>query len=207
MPQQPARLPFSQACENNREPILGVLRRHLEMPATVIEVGSGTGQHAVYFAAELPHITWQPTDRAENLSAVAAWRDHAGLPNVAAPIELDVLHEPWPVITSAAVFSANTTHIMSWRAVEAFTRGVGRILAPDGLFFLYGPFNYGGAYTSASNAEFDAFLRTRDPASGIRAIEDMQALAGAAGLTLLEDNALPANNRLLVWTKRERAAR
>lgn len=192
-------LPFSQACENNKRPILAVLRRHLVAPATVLEIGSGTGQHAVFFAAELPHVIWQPTDVAAHLPGIRAWVEACPSPNLRLPLALDVEWQPWPVEACDAVFSANTAHIMSWPMVQAFVAGVGTILGRDGRLFLYGPFHYGGQPTSPSNAAFDASLRRRDPASGVRDFEAVDALARAAGLTFVEDNPMPANNRLLVW--------
>jgi cyclopropane fatty-acyl-phospholipid synthase-like methyltransferase len=193
--------PFSQACENNRAPILAVLRRHLADGWRVLEIGSGTGQHAVYFGAHLPAVAWQTSDRIEYHDGIRLWLTDALLANVALPLELDVLVQPWPVDRIDAVFSANTAHIMSWSAVEAMFRGVGRVLERRGLFLLYGPFSYGESHTSPSNAAFDASLRARDPEMGVRAFEAVDALAQAAGLQLLEDNAMPANNRLLVWRR------
>jgi hypothetical protein len=180
--------PFSEASERNRAPILAVLKRVFRNSRRVLEIGSGTGQHAAYFAPQLPHLVWQASDVAENLPGIRAWGVE--------PVELDVDHE-WPAVEADAVFSANTTHIMSWPQVERMFAGIGR-LAPT-VVALYGPFNYGGRHTSESNARFDAMLRRNDPASGVRDFEKISALAEAAGLTLQEDNALPANNRLLVF--------
>lgn len=191
--------PLSQACENNKRPILEVLRRHLKETRSVLEIGSGTGQHAVYFAGNLPHLIWQPSDLAENHAGIVAWIEEAGLDNVRLPLELDVCRRPWRVDAVDAVFSANTAHIMSWPLVEDFIAGVGEVLRPGGVFCLYGPFNCGGSHTSESNARFDVWLRQRDPDSAIRDFEAVDALACAASLTLIEDNAMPANNRLLVW--------
>jgi cyclopropane fatty-acyl-phospholipid synthase-like methyltransferase len=185
--------PYSEACERNREPILGVLRRIFADRRRVLEIGSGTGQHAAYFAAELAHLAWQASDVAEHLPGIRLW----GME----PIELDV-ERPWPAIEADAVFSANTAHIMSWRQVEGMFEGVGRILPQHGLFALYGPFHYGGRPTSESNARFDAMLRARDPESGVRDFDHIDALARGCGLALLEDNAMPANNRLLVFKKK-----
>jgi SAM-dependent methyltransferase len=184
--------PFSEASERNRAPILAVLKRVFADRRAVLEIGAGTGQHAAYFAPELPHLVWQASDVAENLPGIREW-----VPNA---IELDVDKE-WPQIEVDAVFSANTCHIMSWPQVQKLFDGVGKLLAPGGVFALYGPFNYGGKYTSESNARFDAMLRRNDPASGLRNFEDIDALARRAGLSLAEDNAMPANNRLLVWRK------
>ena len=184
--------PFSEASERNRGPILAILKRVFKDRKHVLEIGSGTGQHAAYFAAALPHLVWQASDVAEHLPGIREWISHP------APIELDVNKE-WPSVEADAVFSANTCHIMSWPQVERMFAGIGRLLPPDGVFALYGPFNYDGRHTSESNARFDAMLRGRDPASGLRNFEDICALAEAAGLTLQEDNAMPVNNRLLVY--------
>lgn len=193
--------PFSQACENNKLPILDGLRRHLGSVAAVLEVGSGTGQHAVFFAEQMPHLVWQPSDVGSNLAGIQQWIDAAGLQNVRTPVELDVTAHPWPVERAPAVFSANTAHIMSWEVVERFIAGVGEVLEAGGVFCLYGPFNYGGRYTSESNARFDQWLAQRDPQSAIRDFEAVDALARAAGMVFVEDNPMPANNRLLVWRK------
>ena len=193
--------PFSQACLNNRQPILDVLLQYFGEVDQVLEIGSGTGQHAVFFAEHMPWLLWQPSDRAEHLDGIRAWRTEAALPNLAAPLELDVARQPWPLDAVPAIFSANTVHIMGWPEVEAFIPAVGARLPPGGLFCLYGPFNYGGNYTSPSNAQFDGWLKQRDARSGIRDFEAVDALADAAGLTLLADHAMPANNRCLVWRK------
>ena len=186
--------PFSEASERNRAPILAILKRVFADRKHVLEIGSGTGQHAAYFAPELPHLVWQASDVADNLPAIREWVSHP------APIELDV-DQPWPRVDADAVFSANTCHIMSWPQVERLFAGIGGLLPRDGVFALYGPFNYHGKHTSESNARFDAMLRSRDPASGLRDIDDITTLAGRVGLRLAEDNAMPANNRLLVFQK------
>lgn len=188
--------PYSEACERNRAPILAVLKRVFRDSRRVLEIGSGTGQHAAYFAAELPHLRWQASDVADDLDGIREWVGDA-----VPPIELDV-GQPWPAVDADAAFSANTAHIMSWVQVERMFQGVARLLPQGGWFALYGPFHYGGRPTSPSNARFDAMLRARDPSSGIRDFEHIQTLAGRYGLALLEDNAMPANNRLLVF-KRE----
>lgn len=193
--------PWSEACERNKEPILSVLRAHFVSPGRVLEIGSGTGQHAAYLAAQLPHLVWQPSDVAQHLPGIQAWVDQAGLINLLSPRALDVAEAPWPVEQLDYVFSANTAHIMAWPQVMAMMAGVGRVLTRDGVFCLYGPFNYGGAYTSESNASFDNWLKARDPESGIRDFEALDALAQRAGLTLVRDHAMPANNRTLVWRK------
>ena len=193
--------PWSEACERNREPILEVLRVAFAGATQVLEVGSGTGQHAAYFAAALPHLAWQSSDLAENLPGIAAWRNDAALPNLRAPLALDVDAADWPVAGIDAVFSANTLHIMSWQSVQHFFRGAGRVLMRGGVLAVYGPFNYGGRHTAESNAVFDAFLRARDPHSGIRDVEAVHGLAQHHGFTAVADHAMPANNRLLVWQR------
>ncbi|CAG4977955.1 MAG: class I SAM-dependent methyltransferase [Lysobacter sp.] len=195
--------PFSPACERNREPILAVLREHFADARHVLEVGSGTGQHAVHFAAAMPWLTWQTSERAEHLPGIRAWLDEAALPNTPPPLTLDV--DDWaslPVPPGGAydaVFSANTLHIMGWPQVRAFFAGAGQRLAAGGTLVVYGPFNTGGDYTSDSNRAFDDWLRARDPASAIRDFEAVDALAREAGLVLLADVPMPAHNRCLVW--------
>ena len=191
----------SEACERNKGPILTVLQGELARSRAVLEVGSGTGQHAVHFAAHLPHLGWQPSEVAELLPELAERIRLEGAPNLAAPIALDVRDDPWEVPAADAVFSANTLHIMAWEQVEDFFRGVGRVLGPFGVLCVYGPFRYRGQHTSASNAEFDRFLRRRDPASGIRDFEALDALARAQGLRVAADHDMPANNHTLVWRR------
>lgn len=192
--------PYSAACERNRAPILSVLRRHFADRRRVLEIGSGTGQHAVHFAAALPQLEWQTSDREENLEGIRAWLDEAGLPNVRPPLTLDV-NGVWPKKNFDAAFTANTLHIMSWPEVERLFAQLDAVLDQDAKLAVYGPFNYGGDFTSASNAAFDADLRSRAPHMGIRDIEAVQALAQGIGLHLLEDAAMPANNRCLVWQR------
>lgn len=194
--------PFSQACENNRAPILAVLARVFAACRQVLEIGSGTGQHAVYFAPRLPHLVWQPSDLPEYLPGIRAWLAACPAANLRPPIALDVTTADWGVAEVDAVFSANTLHIMPWTAVAACFAKLPEVLAPGGVLAIYGPFNYRGAYTAASNARFDAWLRERAAHQGIRDFEAVAALATEAGLALLEDNAMPANNRLLVWRRR-----
>lgn len=167
----------------------------------VLEIGSGTGQHAVFFARALPHLLWQPSDRTEWLATLRARIAGEGPANLAAPIELDVSMAPWPIVSADAIFSANTLHIMAWHDVEAFFAGAGRTLAEGAhrTLAVYGPFKYRGAFTTPSNAAFDASLKARNPASGIRDFEAVDALARARGFALSADHAMPANNQLLVW--------
>ncbi len=193
--------PYAESCEQNREPILAVLREVFADRSRVLEIGSGTGQHAVYFAAELPHLVWQTADVPQHHPGIRLWIADAVLPNVLPPIALDVNQSGWHDGRYDAVFSANTLHIMSWPEVEAFFAGVGAVLTPGGLLVVYGPFNYHGAFTSDSNARFDAWLKARDPASGVRDFEAVDALARVQGLVLQRDIAMPANNRSLVWKK------
>ena len=167
----------------------------------MLEIGSGTGQHAVHFGAHLPHLTWHTSDLPEYHEGIELWLADAVLDNVRAPITLDVTEQPWPALAIDAVYSANTAHIMSWPVVSAMVSGTASVLQSGGIFALYGPFNYAGAYTSKGNAQFDQFLRTQDPASGIRDFSALDALASAAGLALAADYEMPANNRLLVWRK------
>lgn len=193
--------PYSESCEQNREPILAVLRVAFADRHRVLEVGSGTGQHAVYFAAELPHLVWQTADVRAHHAGIDAWLDEAALPNVLPPLELDVNQSQWHSGRYDAVFSANTLHIMGWPEVERFFAGVGTVLEPGGVLVVYGPFNYNGQFTSESNARFDVWLKARDPASGVRDFEAVDALARAQGLVLQHDIAMPANNRSLVWQR------
>jgi SAM-dependent methyltransferase len=194
-------LPVSDACERNKEPILSVLRACFADRTLVLEIGSGTGQHAVYFARHLPHLTWQPTEQLNYLPDLAARVRLEGGGNLRAPTVLDVRQAVWPARSVDAVFTANTLHIMSWPAVVALYRGVAEVLAPGGVLCVYGPFRYGGEYTSESNGEFDRMLKERDPWSGVRDIEAVCELAGPYGLSLVADHDLPANNRLLVFDK------
>ncbi len=192
-------LPFAEACEQNKRVILDAIRPF--MCGQVLEIGSGTGQHAVYFAAEAPDIVWQTSDVADNLAGIRAWIRQSELDNLPPPLELDVLGA-WPDGSWDFAFSANTFHIMHAEMVMACMRGVGQVLAPGAAFAVYGPFNYSGRHTSESNASFDAFLRSRDPGSGIRDFEWLDELAGEAGMALADDIAMPANNRTIVWKKR-----
>jgi cyclopropane fatty-acyl-phospholipid synthase-like methyltransferase len=193
--------PYSESCEQNREPILAVLKQAFAGRSQLLEIGSGTGQHAVYFGAELPHLRWQTADVLAHHPGIHAWLAEAMLPNVLAPLELDVNQRSWPSGRYDAVFSANTLHIMSWPEVIRFFEGVGAVLEAGGVLVVYGPFNYNGQFTSESNARFDGWLKARDPASGVRDFEAVDTLARAQGLVLQQDIAMPANNRSLVWQR------
>jgi cyclopropane fatty-acyl-phospholipid synthase-like methyltransferase len=192
--------PSSPSCERNREPILDVLRTHFADRHAVLEIGSGTGQHAVYFAAAMPQWQWQCSDRAENLPGIGQWLDDAALPNTPPPFALDV-NDPWPAHEYDAVFSANTLHIMSWSEVELLFDRLAGVTTKDAKLAIYGPFNYGGRYTSDSNAAFDDWLQARGAHMRIRDAEAVDALAEVAGFDLIDDVAMPANNRLRIWQR------
>ena len=192
--------PFSQACENNKGPILEVLKTVFNKTKSVLEVGSGTGQHSVFFAEQLPHLQWYTSDRRINHEGINLWHKEANLTNLHGPLELD-LNYAWPINNVDAIYTANTFHIVSWQLVEQFFKGVSTHLVSQGVVCIYGPFKYQGQFTSASNEEFDRFLTQRDPFSGIRDFEAIEQLARHAGLTLISDTAMPANNQLLVFKR------
>lgn len=191
--------PYASASEQNKQVIFDAIEKYLE--GRILEIGSGTGQHAVFFAEQNPGLVWQTSDLAGNLAGIASWIKESGLTNLPAPIELDVLGE-WPTQHFDLVYSANTFHIMDQEMVAQCIHEVGECLEPGGLFAVYGPFNYGGEYTAPSNARFDQFLKARDPASGIKDFDWLDPLATCAGLNLLEDIDMPANNRTIIWQKR-----
>jgi cyclopropane fatty-acyl-phospholipid synthase-like methyltransferase len=194
-------LPLSEACERNKEPILGVLRTCFADRVEVLEIGSGTGQHAVYFARHLTHLTWHPTEQLSYLQDLTARVQLEGGSNLRVPTVLDVRQTIWPVRSIDALFTANTLHIMSWPEVVALYQRAGGVLVPGGVMCVYGPFRYDGRYTSDSNREFDTMLRERDPASGLRDIQAISQLAREYGMRLTADHDLPAFNRLLVFAK------
>ncbi|MEJ6558529.1 MAG: DUF938 domain-containing protein [Candidatus Thioglobus sp.] len=191
---------YSAACDQNKDPILKVIKPLLLNAKSVLEVGSGTGQHCVYFAKELPHLTWQASDQSMYLPSVSAWIDDAKLANTPKALKLNVDLD-WPEDKYQAIYSANTVHIMSWEMVLNFFKGVGQVLDKGGVFILYGPFNYQGQYTSQSNANFDLLLKDNNPLSAIRDFEALNQLAQKVGLSLVNDFAMPANNRILCWEK------
>lgn len=193
--------PYSESSEQNRDPILAVLREAFADRSHVLEIASGTGQHAVHFGAALPHLIWQTSELPENHAGILAWLVEAALANVLPPLALDVNDPDWPVGMVDAVFNANTVHIVGWPAVERMFAGIGRVLAPGGIVCIYGPFNYGGRFTSESNARFDVWLKNRDPESGVRDFEAVDALAAAQGLELIDDVEMPVNNRALIWRR------
>jgi cyclopropane fatty-acyl-phospholipid synthase-like methyltransferase len=193
--------PYSESCDQNKHPILEVLQKEFAHAEHVLEIGSGTGQHAVFFGEQLPNLIWQTSDRLEYHAGIQLWLNDSNLSNVLAPIELDVALDHWPQQTYDAIFSANTAHIMSTPEVEHMFNGVGKLLQSGGRFCLYGPFNYHGHYSSESNARFDQWLKQRDPNSGIKDLDDLNQWAEQSGLTLTNDYKMPVNNRILVWVK------
>ena len=193
--------PFSQACENNRGPISQVLERIFVDCQSVFEIGSGTGQHAVWFSRAMPHLQWQTSDRKENHQGIKQWISGSSLENIHHPLELDVGVGPWPEGLFDAVFTANTAHIMALSEVELMFSGVSKLLISGGLFCLYGPMKYSGVIAAESNRVFDAKLRTVKSTQGIREFNDLNKLAATFGMELIEDNDLPANNQLIIWQK------
>jgi len=192
--------PFSQACENNKRPILDKLHPLLTQYIDVLEIGSGTGQHAIHFAQALPHLNWQTSDLPINHVGIKQWIDESGVSNVKQPIIID-LYKSWPINNVDVIYTANTLHIINFELVELFFSAVNKHLALNGIMCIYGPFKYNGQFTSPSNGDFDLWLKERDCESGIRNIEDILALATNANLNLIHDYEMPANNRLLVFKK------
>ncbi|MCP4934716.1 MAG: DUF938 domain-containing protein [bacterium] len=194
-------LPFSQSSESNKQPILSILRDVLADTKTMLEIGSGTGQHAVFFAKQLPHLMWQPSEQAQNIDMLSLRLEAHAPANVRKPVVVDVADEPWRVQPVDAVYAANCAHIMSWGHVEKMFRGLDGVLKPGGHLILYGPYKYGGNFTSSSNAQFEQWLKGNDPLSGIRDFEKVDELARMIGLTLLGDHQMPTNNQCLVWQR------
>ncbi len=198
--------PFSDACEENKQPILAVISSYFSKSESILEIGSGTGQHAVFFAQHLPQVHWYCSDQELYHDGIKQWlADYTGT-NLSGPLVLDVKQATWPKKIWPekifdGIFSANTAHIMSWPEVESMFTGVGKHLKTGGYFCLYGPFNYDGQYSSQSNQRFDQFLKARDPLSGIRDLNDLKVLAAKCGLKLIKDHEMPVNNRTLVWQK------
>lgn len=191
------------AVARNRDPILAVLRRALPVQGTVLEIASGTGEHAVHFAAALPGLTWQPTDRdADARRSIEAWRASTQLPNLLAPLELDVTSAAWPIDRASAVVCINMIHIAPWRCTDALMSGAARVLEPGGVLFLYGPYKESGHHTAPSNEAFDASLRARDPEWGVRDLDDVRAAAATHGLHFARRVAMPANNLSVVFIRR-----
>jgi len=194
--------PFAQSCENNQQAILEQLQKLINKPCNVLEIGSGTGQHAVYFAKHLPFIHWQTSDKAENHPGIKLWLQESQLANIKAPLTLDVSQKSqWPSQTYPAIYTANTAHIMSWQDVEAMFIGVAECLETEGIFIQYGPFNKNGEFTSESNAHFQLWLKSQADHMGIRDLEELELLAEKVGLRLRDEILMPANNFILVWGK------
>ncbi len=193
--------PYAESCDENKQVILGVIKTIFSDPGKLLEIGSGTGQHAVYFTEKLPHISWQPSDIKDQMAGIKLWVQDADHDRIQSPVVLDVSDESWPFENMDYVFTANTTHIVSWTHVTGMFKGVGKVLKSGGKFAQYGPFNYNNEYTSESNASFDQWLKERDAASGIRNFQDLEKLAGDNGMSLFKDYEMPANNRILVWQK------
>jgi len=194
-------LTFSQAAENNKVDICDRLCEILNPCHHLLEIGSGTGQHAVYMAQRLPQLVWHTSDLAGNLENVRARLEAEGAANIRPPIELDVSAHPWGLSACDVIYSANAVHIMSWTHVEHLFQGVGEVLQKNGFLCLYGPYKYNGDFTTLSNQRFDQWLKDKDPFSGIRDFEAVDELAQNQGLTLRQDFAMPANNQLLVWQR------
>ena len=193
--------PFSQSSENNKDYILNVLKGAFQDTNSVLEIGSGTGQHAVHFARYLPHLNWQPSDIEINLPGIGLWLYEAELPNIKEPVLLDVNKLPWEVAKFEGLFTANTLHIIAKAEIENFFQGIAQVLKDRGTLCIYGPFNYDGKYTSPSNERFDGWLYRQNPKSAIRDFEWVNSLAENVGLVLTQDHEMPANNRLLEWVK------
>jgi cyclopropane fatty-acyl-phospholipid synthase-like methyltransferase len=192
-------LAFSQACENNKVAILSRLKKAFKDTDNVLEIGSGTGQHAQFFAENLAHVTWQPSDLLINHPSITYRKETSSSVNLLAPIVVD-LNLPWELSSLVGgIFTANTLHIVSWALVKRFFASVGKNLTRGGFLCIYGPFNYQGKYTSESNADFDLWLKDRDEHSAIRDFECIESLASSVGLSLIEDSPMPANNRLLTF--------
>lgn len=191
--------PFSESSEQNKESILHVLKRYYHDVTSVLEIGSGTGQHAVFFAKQFPSLKWITSDQQQYHAGIKMWLDEADLKNLTGPLILNVNQEHWQDGKVDAVFSANTVHIMDWLSVVNMFTGIGRILNNNGIFCLYGPFNYNGSFSSESNARFDQWLKQRDPLSGVRDFEALNVLAKKSGLTFVDDVEMPENNRVLIW--------
>lgn len=193
--------PYAESCAQNQQVILEVLKNLFTKPGEVLEIGSGTGQHAVYFTEHMPHLVWQTGDLPDQHAGMELWLEEVSHQRIKPPLDLNVDHKSWPVDPVDYVFTANTTHIISASQVERMFKHVADCLVGGGLFAQYGPFNYNGQYTSESNARFDVWLKQRDPESCIKHFETLQTLAIEHGMSLLKDIEMPANNRILVWQK------
>ncbi len=194
-------LTISRSADNNKGPILEVLQTVFRQPADILEIASGTAQHAVHFAAAMPHLTWRTSDLGECLPDIRARLAEENPGNVIDPVELDVSDHPWPLAQVDGIFAANFVHIAGWSKVEYMFAGVETVLKSGGRLCLYGPYKYGGEFTTISNQQFDSWLKARDPQSGVRDFEAVSALASAIGLALVKDHPMPANNQLLEFRR------
>ena len=195
---------YSESCERNQEPILKILQEVLTKQQYVLEIASGTGQHAVYFGRALPHLSWQTSELTQKHEGILAWLNEIKLPNVLPPVTINVNDVKWPVGIVDAVFNANTVHIISWLEVERMFAGIAHVLNANGILCLYGAFKYKGEFTSESNARFDAYLRSNDRNSGIRDFENINRLAESYGLFLTRDVSMPSYNRALIWQRAQK---
>ncbi len=194
--------PYSESCEQNKQVILSIISPLFSSLSSVLEIGGGTGQHAVYFAEKMPHLTWHTSDCRSHLDGINTWVGESGLHNVKPPFELDVSKSQWPELNVDAIFTANSIHIMHQQDVVNFIRGAGSLLKQHGRLVIYGPFNYNGSYTSESNEHFDQWLKQQDPQSCIKHFEEIDLLANNNGMRLVTDYEMPANNRLLHFVKK-----
>ncbi len=193
--------PYSQSCDQNKQPILSVIEPLFSSSSEILEIGSGTGQHAIYFAGKMPHLRWHCSDCSAYIEGIKQWLDEYDVANVPAPFVLDVSDSDWPVLPFDAIFTANTIHIMHPQDVKNLMKGAGGLLKEGGDLIIYGPFNYDGSYTSASNESFDRWLKNKDPLSGIKNFEDIVSLAKINGMRLCHDYEMPENNRILHFKK------
>ena len=194
--------PYAESCDENKQVILDVLKQMFCEPGNLLEIGSGTGQHAVFFTENMPHIIWQPSDMEDQIEGIKLWMKDANHERILLPEVLNVSEAIWSFKNMDYAFTANTTHIMSWQHVVNMFQGIGEVLRSGGRFAQYGPFNYNGQYTSESNARFDVWLKNRDAVSGIRDFEALEKLAAENDMVLFKDYEMPANNRILVWQKK-----
>jgi cyclopropane fatty-acyl-phospholipid synthase-like methyltransferase len=200
-------IPFSEACERNKDAILETISPFLQEASSVLEIGSGTAQHAVYFARNTPHLSWQTSDQAQYIEGISAQLQNAEVANVMAPLQLDVRQTVWCESQQKfdLIYSANTLHIMSWDEVACFFTGLAAVSQPEAYLIFYGPFKYQGEFTSESNRQFDQILRARGVGSAIRDFEEVNQLAQDAGLSLVLDQAMPANNQCIIWQNQQLA--
>ncbi len=192
--------PYAESCDQNKDAIHDVIQPYLQNGIEVLEIGSGTGQHAVYFAELHPEIEWQTSDREENIPGIQNWLDFVSLSNLASPLLLDVCND-WPGTQYDLIFTANSLHIMNENEVDRCICGAAESLKPGGFLIVYGPFNYNGGFTSESNRQFERWLKQNNPASSIKHFEVVNNIAVHSGLKLFDDIGMPANNRILIWQR------